>query len=110
MRVALSTVVALVLGIGAVCAQTAERRPVCFTNELTAFTNGMLVLAAMKAEPAQGRTQVLPLIGSRILFNGNNYGAPRGTNADLNLGKGILLRVHLSPDGDVCPPRQDVGR
>jgi len=77
--------------------------PVCFTNELVAFTNGSTVLAALKAADEPGKVRVGSLIGSRVLFQGNNWTAPRGTNADLNLGGGVLLCVELDPQHDVRP-------
>jgi hypothetical protein len=79
------------------------RAPICFTNELVAFTNGLAVTTAFKTAEAISQAHVDSLIGSRVLFDGNSWDAPRGTNADLNLGGGLLLCVELEPQHDVRP-------
>ena len=92
-----SVLAALLLALSATTARAAERQPLCFTNELAAFTNGLKVLAAVRAGDTQSKARVAPLIGSRVLFQGDNWNRPYGTNADLNLGSGVLLRVELTP-------------
>jgi len=79
------------------------RVPAYFTNELVAFTNGSAVVAAMRAVDEQSKAHVQSLIGARVLFQGISYVLPNGTNADLNLGSGILLNVELNPERDVRP-------
>lgn len=99
----LSSWVAAFLAIGGACIQAAERKPMCFTNELAAFTNGQTVLRAINLGNAQDKIQAQALAGTRVLFTGSSWEAPRGTKADLNLGNGILLKVELTTERNVRP-------
>ena len=105
MRVAFLSILAVLLFTLTGTSSRAEDRhaPICFTNELVPFTNGSIVLTALRVADTQSKARVESLIGSRVLFEGNNWEAPRGTNADLNLGNGVLLRVELNPQHDIRP-------
>lgn len=83
---------AWVFSSGAICRASDAVAPFCFTNELAAFTNGQAVVAALKRGDEPGRKQLRALIGSRVLFDGS---AGSG-NADLKIGKDILLEVEVS--------------
>jgi hypothetical protein len=90
---------AWVFSSGAICRASDAVAPICFTNELAAFTNGQAVVAALKRGDEPGRKQLRALIGSRVLFDGS---AGSG-NADLKIGKDILLEVEVSPPREVRP-------
>ena len=86
-----------VLAFNSAAAAATHKGPILFTNELPSYTNALSVLQALDAGQEKGEDQIKKLIGSRVLFQGNNWDRPKGTNADLNLGKGVLLRVALTP-------------
>ena len=106
MRASLLSILAVAFFVLAGISSRAEdrRAPIYFTNELVAFTNGLKVLTAVKVADAKGKERVESLIGSRVLFRGNNSEAPHGTNADLNLGNGVLLIVELNPHLNIRLP------
>jgi hypothetical protein len=86
---------ALLSSSGATCRASGPVAPICFTNEVAAFTNGQAVLAALKSGDAQSKKLIKALIGSRVLFAGSERAN------DLNLGGNIFLVV----DGS-RPPRE----
>lgn len=99
----ISLLIATVLALAETTAQAEDhRKPICFTNELAAFTNGSTVLTAITTSNYLAKARIESLIGSRVLFDGDNSKVP-STNADLNLGKGVILRVELNPQRDILP-------
>ncbi|MGD0410894.1 MAG: hypothetical protein ABSC18_04265 [Verrucomicrobiota bacterium] len=76
-----------------------SKGPICFTNELAAFTNGQTLYTALKSRDPESKKQIQALIDSRVLFDG---WAGLG-NADLHLGDDISLEVEVSPPREVRP-------
>ena len=86
---------ALILSNATICRASSPVAPICFTNEVAAFTNGQAVLAGLKSGDAQSKKVIQGLVGSRVLFDGLESGN------GLKLGENIFLEVEGS-----SPPRE----
>jgi hypothetical protein len=75
--------------------------PLHFTKEGVAFTNGLLVLSALKIGDTQSKSQVQALIGSRVWFH-----FVSGDKPDMEVvGDNIFLAIEVSPPREL--PRGD---
>jgi len=89
----------VLISSGAVCQASGPAAPVCFTNEVAAFTNGQAVVAALQSGDAQSKKQIERLVGSRVLFSGSG----RSGSVDLKIADDILVAVEMSPAKAVRP-------